>query len=106
MRKSIANIDLCQLQLDSNNSVCGDWCNIKIMKVDKAGLLVFNRVVWSGLFLAVSATFAWLEWRSGASSAVGWFFATSLWSALCGIGFTVSEWWLGSRCRKTTGGQE
>ncbi len=70
------------------------------MRANKARLSVFNRVVWIGLFLAVSAMFAWLEWRSEASSAMGWFLATSLWSALCGIGFTVSEWWVGNRGSK------
>jgi len=103
MRKSRVKIDLRQLKSDSNNSLCVDWCNIGIMNVDKAGLQVLNRVVWIGLFLAVSATFAWLEWRSGADSAMGWFLATSLWSALCGIGFTVSEWWVGNRGRDTGG---
>jgi hypothetical protein len=75
------------------------------MKVDKAGLRVLNRVVWIVLFLAVSGTLAWLEWGSEAGSAMGWFLATSLWSALCGIGFTVSEWWIGSRDSKA-GNQE
>ncbi|MFQ5643624.1 MAG: hypothetical protein ACE5FQ_07985 [Thiogranum sp.] len=76
------------------------------MRANKAGLRVLNRAVWIGLFLTVSATFAWLEWRSGASSAMGWFLATSLWSAVCGIGFTVSEWWVGNRGSGKTGRQE
>lgn len=101
MRKSIANIDLRQLQLDLGIAYVEYGCNIRIMKVDKTGLRVFSRVVWSGLFLSVSAAFAWLEWRSGASSAMGWFLVTSLWSALCGIGFTVSEWWIGNQDSKT-----
>lgn len=53
-----------------------------------------NRALWIVLFVAVSAWLGWLEWRSGSGTAVGWFFVTSLWSAVCGVGYTLCDWWL------------
>lgn len=75
------------------------------MKADKVGLRALNRSLWIGLFLGVSTILVWLEWRSETGSAMGWFLVLSLWSALCGIGFTIVEWWLGSRGSKV-GSQE
>lgn len=72
------------------------WRN-QTMTARNGGLRVLNRMVWIGLFLAVSTVFAWAEWRSESGSAMGWFLATSLWSALCGIGYTVFDWWVGGR---------
>jgi hypothetical protein len=60
-------------------------------------LRTINRLAWIGAFFCVSSTLAWLEWRSDAASAMGWFLATGLWSAICGIGFTLSEWYLCNR---------
>ncbi len=53
-----------------------------------------NRIVWMMIFLVVSAIFAWSEWGNAPQSAVGWFLATSLWSAVCGIGYSVCDWWV------------
>ena len=39
-----------------------------------------------------TAAFAWLEWRGSELSAMAWFLVTSLWSAICGIGYTVMHW--------------
>lgn len=51
-----------------------------------------NRLVWMVIFTLGAATFAWIEWDNAEASAMGWFIETSLWSAVCGIGFTVCEW--------------
>lgn len=57
-------------------------------------LQTMNRLVWIVLFLLVSALFAWAEWREGGAPGIGWFLAASLWSAVCGIGFSACDWWL------------
>ncbi len=64
------------------------------MSTYKARLRALNRIVWIALFFALSVTFAWLEWRSEGRSTMGWFLATGLWSAACGIGFSGGEWWI------------
>ena len=56
-----------------------------------------NRVFWMILFLAVVGALAWSEWRSDSISGMGWFLATSLWSAVCGIGYSVADWWVINR---------
>ena len=56
-----------------------------------------NRIAWMLLFLSVSAALAWGEWRSNGGSGVGWFLAVSLWSAVCGIGYSVGDWLLRGR---------
>lgn len=57
-------------------------------------LHTLNRVFWIGLFLTVSAAFAWLEWRQNSAPGIGWFLAASLWSAVCGIGYSACDWGL------------
>ena len=56
-----------------------------------------NRVLWMMLFLTVVGALAWSEWRSTSISGMGWFLATSLWSAVCGIGYSVADCWVVSR---------
>ena len=56
-----------------------------------------NRVLWMAVFILGAGVFAWIEWRGGEGSAMGWFIETSVWSAVCGIGFTVCEWLGGAR---------
>lgn len=51
-----------------------------------------NRLFWIGLFLSLSAVFAWLEWRQDGAPGIGWFLAASLWSAVCGIGYSACDW--------------
>jgi hypothetical protein len=58
-----------------------------------------NRMIWIVVFGLGAATFAWIEWHSEAPSAMGWFIETSIWSAVCGIGFTVCDWAAGKRRR-------
>lgn len=65
---------------------------------------VANRLIWIVIFLSVSATLAWAEWRSEAGSGIGWFLAVSLWSALCGIGYSVGDWLLRGRSEYRAGG--
>lgn len=53
---------------------------------------MWNRVVWSVIFFAGVVIFAWIQW-GGDGGLVGWFIETSLWSAACGIGYSVGEWY-------------
>jgi len=54
-----------------------------------------NRIIWIFIFLAGSAYMAMLEWNEEQHRALGWFLFTSLWSAFCGIGFTIIDWLIG-----------
>ena len=51
-----------------------------------------NRIIWIVFFLTGCTYFAFLEWGDERSQALGWFLLTGLWSALCGIGFTLFDW--------------
>ncbi len=51
-----------------------------------------NRIIWIIIFLTGSLYMAILEWGDEQHHALGWFLFTSLWSALCGIGFTIFDW--------------
>ena len=53
-----------------------------------------NRVAWGTLFILGVAVFIWMEWQGDALSAMGWFLLTSLWSAVCGIGYSVVHWFI------------
>ena len=53
-----------------------------------------NRVAWMVIFLLGTAVFAWMEWHSSSNSAMVWFMLTSMWSAVCGIGYTVLHWFI------------
>lgn len=55
-------------------------------------MVEFNRLLWMFLFLIGTALFAWLEWHGSESSAMIFFMLTSLWSAVCGIGYTIMHW--------------
>jgi hypothetical protein len=54
-------------------------------------------MAWMAIFLLGTAIFAWLELRSDNGSAMVWFFLTGLWSAACGIGYTVHHWFIVER---------
>ncbi len=56
-----------------------------------------NRIIWIIIFLSGVAYMAMLEWESDQQVAVGWFLFTGLWSAFCGIGFTIFDWLMGFR---------
>jgi len=60
-------------------------------------MVEFNRLLWMGLFLLGTAVFAWLEWQSNSGSEMAFFMLTSLWSAICGIGYTVMYWFVARR---------
>lgn len=60
-------------------------------------MAVFNRVIWMVIFLLGTGIFAWLEWRGGDGSTMAWFMLTSLWSAVCGISYTVIHWFIVER---------
>ena len=53
-----------------------------------------NRVVWGALFFLGVAIFLWMEWQGEGLSPMGWFLLTSLWSAVCGIGYSVVHWFI------------
>lgn len=53
-----------------------------------------NRIFWMIAFLLGVIVFGWLEWQDSNSSQIAWFMLTSLWSAVCAIGYTVIDWFL------------
>ena len=56
-----------------------------------------NRIIWIVLFLSGTAVFAWQEWYDSSGSSMVWFIFTSLWSAICAIGYTILDWFLVNR---------
>lgn len=54
----------------------------------------FNRVFWMLIFLLGAGLIILLEWQGEAGSAMLWFMLTSLWSAICGISYTVIQWFI------------
>ncbi len=48
-----------------------------------------NRYGWMVIFFIGIFVAIWLEWQSETASPVMWFLVTGVWSAICGIGFTV-----------------
>jgi len=56
-----------------------------------------NRIIWIIIFLGGSTFMAVLEWSEEQHRALGWFLFTSLWSAFCGIGFTIFDWLISFR---------
>lgn len=55
-------------------------------------MAVVIRIMWMAIFMFGAAAFAWLEWRGSELSAMAWFLLTGLWSAICGIGYTLMHW--------------
>ncbi len=55
-------------------------------------MAIINRVLWIIIFFVGCIYFALLEWHDEDSQALGWFLLTGLWSAFCGIGFTILDW--------------
>lgn len=60
-------------------------------------MIEFNRVLWMVLFLVGTAIFAWLELQDTGGNTMVFFLLTSLWSAVCGIGYTVMHWFIARR---------
>ncbi len=56
-----------------------------------------NRIIWMIVFLTGTVYMGILEWQSETSLSVGWFLFSGLWSAFCGICFTVLDWLAGYR---------
>ena len=52
----------------------------------------YNRIAWVLIFLLGTAIFSWIEWAGVHVSFMGWFLLTSVWSAVCGIGYSVMDW--------------
>ena len=48
-----------------------------------------NRYIWMGIFFVGVAIFTWLEVQGETASPVVLFLITGVWSAVCGIGFSV-----------------
>ncbi len=58
---------------------------------------VFNRTIWIVIFFLGAAVVVWLEWQSDDGSSMVGFMLTSLWSAVCGICYTVIHWFIVER---------
>lgn len=50
-----------------------------------------NRYLWMGIFFIGMIISVWLEWLARTASPMAWFLLTGVWSAVCGIGFTISN---------------
>lgn len=50
-----------------------------------------NRYLWMLIFFLGIAVSIWLEWLAKTTSPMAWFLVTGIWSAVCGIGFTVTN---------------
>ena len=50
-----------------------------------------NRYLWMLIFFAGIAISILLEWLATTTSPMVWFLLTGVWSAVCGIGFTVTN---------------
>lgn len=51
-----------------------------------------NRLVWMLIFITVAAALVILEWQDNRYPWMGWFLAAGMWSAICGIGYSVCDW--------------
>ena len=63
-----------------------DWFKKKNAVAD------INRVAWGVIFFLGATIFLWMEWQDDSGSPMAWFLLTSLWSAVCGIGYSVVHW--------------
>ena len=50
-----------------------------------------NRYLWMLIFFAGIALSILMEWLATTTSPMVWFLLTGVWSAVCGIGFTVTN---------------
>jgi hypothetical protein len=66
-------------------------------------MIEFNRLFWMILFLLGTTIFAWFEWQSNGNSKMVFFMFTSLWSAFCGIAYTVMHWFIDKRISNVKG---
>ncbi len=53
----------------------------------------FLRGVWIGLFLFGILGVIGVAWAEKQPSPMFWFLLGGVWSAVCGIGFTITKWW-------------
>jgi len=60
-----------------------------------------NRLVWIIIFTTGAATLGVMEWLEPQPDhrlpLMGWFLAAGIWSAVCGIGYSVCDWFLTDR---------
>jgi hypothetical protein len=76
---------------------------VRTGRMCKARMAVVIRVAWMAIFLLGTAALAWLEWRSSEPSTMAWFLFTGVWSAVCGIGYTVMHWFKLDRTSRPVG---
>ena len=50
-----------------------------------------NRYLWMAIFFLGIIISILLEWSAKTASPMAWFLVTGVWSAVCGIGFTLSD---------------
>ncbi len=56
--------------------------------------LTANWLFWSGLFVLGSVLAIWLEWQALETHPLFGFIGVSLWSGLCAIGYSLTDWLL------------
>ncbi len=61
-----------------------------------------NRVVWMIIFMVVAVALAAMEWKDQGFSLMGWFLATGIWSAICGISYSICDWLILARSGENT----
>jgi len=59
--------------------------------------LVLNRILWMLIFIAGSIVFAYWDNSDLTNLNIGWFLSTSIWSAVVGIGYSITDWLLRHR---------
>jgi len=57
-------------------------------------MIKLNRIFWMILFFSGCIYFIRLEWSDESDQSFIWFMLTGLWSAFCGIGYTILDWFL------------
>jgi len=60
------------------------------------------RAAWMFVFLLGTALLIWREWSRDDGSAMAGYLFSGLWSATCGIGYTVSRWCAAERLPRRT----
>ena len=51
-----------------------------------------NRIIWGGIFISGSLLWTYLEYSHNGHIGLGWFLITSIWSAVCAIAYSLTEW--------------
>ena len=56
-------------------------------------IAIVVRIAWMAIFFLGAGASAWIEWTSEAPSAMAWFLISGVWSAACGVGYTLMHWY-------------